>query len=292
VRTCMHPQDDPGGALDALTLSAVAAKLRVLDVSGCLYLHSIDVVRSCVQLRCLWMPFCVSVSDLSPLAACSETLEELWMAGCTSVKSLAPLKACTRLCKLDLRRCFELRDQVQDLRQSCTQLADPASVKIEGLVHELQPGIPPGMQGGAAYALYNMIQVGGHEAKDAIAAAAGTIPALVQLLASDSPAVPGNVAWALVSLARGHPQSQAAIADAGAIPALVQLLRPGPARDILVHHAAASALSSLAAEHTPNQSAIAAAGAVPLLVQLQGSTDARVRDTATRALLHLAAFRA
>jgi hypothetical protein len=78
VSTCTHPQDEQYGDLSTLTLSsAVAAKLRVLDVSGCGNLRSIDVVRSCVKLRCLWMPGCFSVSDLSPLAACSETLEEL-----------------------------------------------------------------------------------------------------------------------------------------------------------------------------------------------------------------------
>jgi hypothetical protein len=225
----MHPQDDQGEAFYTLTLSsAVAAKLRVLDISGCWHLHSIDVVRSCAQLRRLWMPCCFNVTDLSPLAACSETLEELWMAGSTSVMSLAPLKACTRLRKLDLRGCFELHDQVQDLRLACTQLADPASLKIEGLVHDLQPSNPPYMQEGAATALITLSQEGGLEAKAAIAAA-GALPALVQLLASDSKEVREAAAWTLSFLARGHAQ-QAAISFAGAIPGIVQLLRPGPLR--------------------------------------------------------------
>jgi hypothetical protein len=182
VSTCTHPQGVQDGALDPLTLSsAVAAKLRVLDISGCRYMRYIDIVRSCVQLRCLWMPDLSNVSDLSALAACSETLQELWMACCTSVMSLDPLKACTRLRKLDVRSCnSDLRNQVQDLRLACTQMADPASVKIEGLVHELQPGIPPGMQERAAYALLDLSRRGGLE-KAAIAAA-GAIPALVQLL--------------------------------------------------------------------------------------------------------------
>jgi hypothetical protein len=156
----MPPQDAPDEALDPLTLSsAVAAKLRVLDVSGCFYLRSIDVVRSCVQLRCLWMPRCFNVQDLSPLAACSETLEELWMADSRSVKSLAPLKACTRLRKLGLRSCDSvLHDQVQDLRLACTQLADPASVKIEGLVHDLQPNMSPGMYWSATRALISLAE--------------------------------------------------------------------------------------------------------------------------------------
>jgi hypothetical protein len=286
----MHPQDDdPGGTWDPLTLSAVA-KLRVLDISGCYRINSIDAVRSCVQLRCLWMPGCFRVSDLSPLAACSETLEELWMAHNEQIDSLAPLKACTRLRKIDLRGCnSHLRDQVEDLRLTCIQLADPASVKIEGSVHNLQPSFPTYMQAGAAAALIDVIRGGGVEAKAAIAAA-GAIPALVQLLASDSPGVQMTAASALCILACGHAQSQAAIALAGAIPAFVQLLRPGPEGDL--QRAAASALSSLAAEHTANQAAFAAAGAIPLLVQLQGSTYAHVREAATGALLHLAAFRA
>ncbi|KAG1662822.1 hypothetical protein FOA52_009036 [Chlamydomonas sp. UWO 241] len=75
--------------------SAVAATLQVIDVSGCSHLTSIDAVRSCVQLRCLWMPS-VGLSDLSPLTACSNTLEELWLAGNEQVESLVSLKACPR----------------------------------------------------------------------------------------------------------------------------------------------------------------------------------------------------
>jgi hypothetical protein len=223
----MHPQDAQDGAFDPLTLSsAVAAKLRVLDVSGCGDLRSVDVVRSCVKLRCLWMPCCGNVSDLSPLAACSETLEELWMARSDQVVSLAPLKACTRLRKLDLFGCFELRDQVQDLRMSCTVLADPASVKIEGLVHELQPSRPV-MQELAADDLmhhHNMSREGGIEAQAAIAAA-GAIPGLVQLLrpASTDIYVQRAAASALGSLAAGHTPNQSAIAADGAVPLLVQL---------------------------------------------------------------------
>lgn len=80
--------------------SSVSAKLRVIDSSCCGGLTSIDAVRSCGQLRVLWMPNCARVLDLSPLAACSETLEELWMACNRQINSLAPLKACTRLTKL------------------------------------------------------------------------------------------------------------------------------------------------------------------------------------------------
>jgi hypothetical protein len=243
----MHPQDYyPRGVLDTLTLSsAVAAKLRVLDISGCRYLRSIDAVRSCVQLRCLWMPGCGNVSDLSPLAACSETLEELWMAG-SSVRSLAPLKACTRLRKLDLFGCnSELRDQVADLRLACTQLADPASVMIEGLVHGLQPSIPPGMQQVAANDLMHMSQEGGL-AKNAIVAA-GAIPALVQLLRPGPLAlaqVQRAAASALGRLAAGHAENGSAISAAGAVPLLVQLQG---STDVRVRAAAAAVLHRLAA---------------------------------------------
>jgi CelD/BcsL family acetyltransferase involved in cellulose biosynthesis len=82
-----------------MTLSSnLGATLLVLDVSGCDDLRSIEVVRSCVQLRCLKMPG-IGVTDFSPLAAaCGKTLEELWMSHLpAAVVSLAPLKTCTRL---------------------------------------------------------------------------------------------------------------------------------------------------------------------------------------------------
>ncbi|KAG1671990.1 hypothetical protein FOA52_013363 [Chlamydomonas sp. UWO 241] len=124
----------------------VSASLRVIDVSCCAGLNSIDAVRSCGQLRVLWMPGCVGVPDLSPLAACSETLEELWLADNEQVESLMPLHACTRLRKLDLRDFNMVEDQVTDLQAACTQLADPSSVVIQGLVHELQPNMPRDVQ--------------------------------------------------------------------------------------------------------------------------------------------------
>jgi hypothetical protein len=63
------------------------------------------------------MPGWVSVPDLSPLGACSQ-LEELWMARNFKITSLAPLKACPWLRKLDLRDCYVLPAQVEDLRLS------------------------------------------------------------------------------------------------------------------------------------------------------------------------------
>jgi HEAT repeat protein len=174
---------------------------------------------------------------------------------------------------------------VADLRLACTQLADPASVKIEGLVHDLQPSIPPGMQESAAFALCR-VSGEGIEAKAAITAA-GAIPALVHLLASDSPGVRGTAVWALGHLASGHTANQSAVVAAGAVPLLVQLLRPASNTSTIHQRAAVWALGSLAAEHTANQTAIVAAGAVPLLVQLQGSTDANVRGLATATLATL-----
>jgi hypothetical protein len=155
--------------------SSVAATLRVVDVSSCHRLRSLDFVRSCVQLRCLSMAWCFGVTDLSPLGACSETLEELWMAHSHIVGSLAPLAACTRLRKLDLRGCRHvLLNQVEGLQLA--QLADPQSVKIEGLVHELQPNIRPLIQQMAAGALRDLADHGAQT--QAAITAAGAIPAL------------------------------------------------------------------------------------------------------------------
>jgi hypothetical protein len=128
------------------------------------------------------------MSDLSPLAACSGTLEELWMAGNPQIRSLDALKACTRLCKLDLRGCHPaLNSQVEGLQLlACSQLADPQSVELQGLVHELQPNMPTIMQDDAAFDLMERTDnEDSFEAMHAIAAA-GAIPALVLLLGSDS----------------------------------------------------------------------------------------------------------
>ncbi|KAG1673100.1 hypothetical protein FOA52_013170 [Chlamydomonas sp. UWO 241] len=162
----------------ATTLSSgVAATLRVVDLSGCIDLRSMKLVRSCAQLRCLWMPGCVGVSELSPLGACSETLEELWMASVVQVHSLAPLASYTKLCKLDLRACPPaLNAQVQDLQLACSQLAEPSSVELEGLAHELQHNIPAYMQEVAANAMASMV-------------IAGAILALVRLLGPQTSAV-------------------------------------------------------------------------------------------------------
>jgi hypothetical protein len=135
------------------------------------------------------------VSDLSPLGACSETLEELWMARTHGVVSLAPLAACTRLRKLDLRDCRHvLLNQVEGLQ--LTHLADTQSVKFEGLVHELLPNMPHGMQWEAAYALRNLAAQ-----NTAAVTAAGAIPALEWLQeSSPSAAVRHAAARALESL--------------------------------------------------------------------------------------------
>ncbi|KAG1679522.1 hypothetical protein FOA52_011123 [Chlamydomonas sp. UWO 241] len=203
--------------------SSVAATLQVVDISGCYHLRSIDCVRSCVKLRCLWMSRCDNVTDLSPLGAYSETLEELWMGDSDSIISLAPLAACPRLRKLDLRNCrSELISQAEGL--ACTQLTDPSTVKIEGLVHELQSNMPLGIKGAAANALGNMAYRGA-EIQTAIVAA-GAIPPLLRLLGHNSSDVLlAAVASTLSILALEHDANQAAMTVAGTVPAPERLYK-------------------------------------------------------------------
>ncbi|KAG1672446.1 hypothetical protein FOA52_013232 [Chlamydomonas sp. UWO 241] len=267
----------------------LAATLRVVDLSFCLGLRSIDAVRNCAQLRILWIPG-VGVSDLSPLTACSETLEELWMAGCEFVESLAPLKACTKLRKLDLRGCYdELYGEVEDLQQTCTQLADPSSVAVEGLVHELRPNIPSWRQTAAIDGLLAMIDEEGAPYADedeapyaddapAAIATAAAIPPLVLLLGGDaSPDVQAAASDVLGYLATRRAENKAAIAAAGAIPPLVQLLQ-GPTSSAGVMQAAAYTLSDLAANHAENQAAIA--DSAPLAMRTRTAARLAAEDSA------------
>ncbi|KAG1678051.1 hypothetical protein FOA52_000847 [Chlamydomonas sp. UWO 241] len=61
--------------------SRVAATLREINVNICASLRSIDFVRSCPELKFMFIGGCVGVSSLSPLATCPQ-LEALWMPGC------------------------------------------------------------------------------------------------------------------------------------------------------------------------------------------------------------------
>ncbi|KAG1662175.1 hypothetical protein FOA52_006395 [Chlamydomonas sp. UWO 241] len=174
VRERPAPQDPGADVTPALDMpafsSSVAATLQVIDVGDCTQLSSINFIRRCVQLRSLWMPGCIGVSDLSPLAACSEMLEELWMSGADSVVSLAALKFCIRLRKLDLRDCnFDFSDQA----------TITAAGAIPGLAQLLGPDSPADVQAQAALALGCL--AADHAQNQATITAAGAIPALTRL---------------------------------------------------------------------------------------------------------------
>ncbi|KAG1676976.1 hypothetical protein FOA52_014853 [Chlamydomonas sp. UWO 241] len=194
--------------------------LGVGDASVLAPLSTVSLARASPCARCLWMPDCVKVSDLSPLGASSKKLEELWMAGSVQVGSLVPLKACPEFRKLDLRSCVPaLHNQLHDLGLTCTQLADPSSVVVPGLVHALQPSIRPDSQARAADELMRIALEGGPDAHAAIAAA-GAIPALVQLLGSDTLAVISAAACVLCLLAATGDQNRASIVQASALPGI------------------------------------------------------------------------
>ncbi|KAG1657798.1 hypothetical protein FOA52_008188 [Chlamydomonas sp. UWO 241] len=218
------------------------------------------------------------------------------------------LKACTRLRKLDLRGCSfpideddEWEDEfagvdslVADLQLTCTQLqasgtssSSPPSVALQGLVHELQPSLPPNVQCSAANSLGNLA-AHHYVHSQAFIAAAGAIPALAQLLGPESSTGARQAAVrALGNLADGHVQNKAAITAADAIPHVVLLL--GPGQSAHVHKAAADLLNHLALDHAQNKAAITAAGAIPAFVQLLGSEPAAdLQKAAAGALGNLA----
>ncbi|KAG1676912.1 hypothetical protein FOA52_014788 [Chlamydomonas sp. UWO 241] len=96
--TIRQTQAPHAGVWGGLEFSVpLAARLQMIDLSGCVSLSSIDALRSCVKLRCLRMPGCDSVSDLSPLSACSGTLEELNISCCSGLSSIGALRSCLGL---------------------------------------------------------------------------------------------------------------------------------------------------------------------------------------------------
>ncbi|KAG1663538.1 hypothetical protein FOA52_003166 [Chlamydomonas sp. UWO 241] len=163
-----------------------------------------------------------------------------------------------------------------------TLLRPGSSTDVE-LLESDEPGICAATQDAAALALGCL--AGGNAQNRTAIAAAGAIPALVQLL-QDTNTFDGATE-ALACLADGHAQNQADIAAAaGAIPALVKLLQHN--NSIGVRGSAASTLGSLAAGHAQNQTAIAAAGAIPVLVYMRDDEHVCVQEAAARALHDLA----
>ncbi|CAE7246864.1 VAC8 [Symbiodinium sp. CCMP2592] len=114
-------------------------------------------------------------------------------------------------------------------------------------------------------------------------AAAGGIPALVDLLTSSTPDAQRHAASALWNLAVDD-DNKISIAEAGAIPPLVALLTHGTMN---AQKNATGALSELVVE-ADNKSSIAVAGAIPPLVELLSSSNPEVQAAAASTLYELA----
>ncbi|KAG1656427.1 hypothetical protein FOA52_009642 [Chlamydomonas sp. UWO 241] len=111
------------------------------------------------------------------------------------------------------------------------------------MVHELQANMPSIIQQLAADALSHL--AASSDQNQAVIAAAGAIPPLVQLLASASTEyVRATAVGVLRQLTCNHPENQATIIADGAIPALEHLLTSDSPD---VREAAAGALSELGA---------------------------------------------
>ena len=117
-------------------------------------------------------------------------------------------------------------------------------------------------------------------------AAAGGIPSLIALLASNQPDLHREVAGALWALAGnpGNADNQRAIAKAGGIPPLVALLKLGVA--LGAQETAAGALYALA-EAFDNRVSIADAGGISLLVSLLHTGSEECKEQAAGALQRL-----
>jgi vacuolar protein 8 len=100
-----------------------------------------------------------------------------------------------------------------------------------------------------------------------LVAAAGAIPALVDLLRGGSDKGKGNAAGALLNMAYNDVENRVSVAIANAIPPLVELLCGGSAK-------AAMILSNLVGGNDASKAALVAAGAIPLLAEgLRSSSD-------------------
>ncbi|KAG1680620.1 hypothetical protein FOA52_015069 [Chlamydomonas sp. UWO 241] len=246
---------------------SLAATLTFLDVSHS-SLTCIEAVRSCTQLRVVRIASTI-VDDLSPLGACSQ-LEELWMAGCNNVRGFACLAGCPRLRKFDLHTSTALPgvySQLEALTVPCPRLVDPhasvhpcSDIALEGRVHDLEPGMPAGVQEAAATALRSLMD--DENARPGIADVITSVGAIPSLVAFSSA------------------ERQAEIAAAGGVPLLVQLLEPDVPH--FVQHAAAGTLVNLSCKSAALKAAIVATDAIQLLAPLlQSHHPAVARSTST-----------
>ena len=133
-------------------------------------------------------------------------------------------------------------------------------------------------QAAAALALCRLADGASGQTLDAIAAA-GAVPALVQLMLRGQPGGPEKMraAEALMGLVEDEGEQRcAAVAAAGGIPALLALLEPGSSGE----HTA-SALAWLAHNSPQRAAAVVAASGVPrLLCMLQSAGSSREADSA------------
>ena len=135
-----------------------------------------------------------------------------------------------------------------------------------------------------AYGGMSFTAHGVREMRDSIAAA-GAIPALVDVVKNGSDRSKKHAASALWTLAVHHEGNKALIAASAIVP-LVQLLRDGSDD---AKKAAARTLSQLAVDvvDAENRVAIAAAGAIPLLVAAETGSHAGAKKWATAMLVAL-----
>ena len=87
---------------------SVCRDLRVLDLSGCTALTSLNGIENCRRLQRLFLWNCSLIKTVEPLKSCAD-LEVLILDGCTSITALKWLRVCSRLRNVSLIECTQLK---------------------------------------------------------------------------------------------------------------------------------------------------------------------------------------
>jgi len=93
--------------MDLSGLAACAKSLVYLDIKRCVQLRSIEILRSCRNLREVYLTMCSGIHDVSPLEDCT-SLEVVDLSWCSKISKLFSMRSHFSLRKIFLRGALQL----------------------------------------------------------------------------------------------------------------------------------------------------------------------------------------